>query len=377
MKLFIILNHYTADVKRLEAKVVERMNGPSSYEDAKKIIDSDYSIIHQGIAAACQRILGKDRVEWVYGNIGAIQRMWLKSHVSADFTNLISLPEIVARQIEIHRPDIVLSFGLGPQFPNTFFRDLKSRWRSMRIWIWDGRFGPKFSSYSDIDGVFTCSKRIRDEYHSEGRTAMLLPFAFNNAVNDKIGQVQVRPVAVFSGSIMFSKDSHNFRLRLLGELSKCERFWAYCSIENTRNIATWASALKHGNVLNFRKLLTRNQSPLFGMEMFRLFASSLVTVNAHIDAAKENAGNLRLFEATGVGSCLVSDYKSDIGDYFEPDHEIVIYNSVEECVEKVSWLLDNEETARRIAEMGKAKVIRAHTVFHRATEVINCLKVVS
>ena len=43
---------------------------------------------------------------------------------------------------------------------------------------------------------------------------------------------------------------------------------------------------------------------------------------------------MRLFEATGSGACLVTDWKENLGELFEPDVEVVTYRSVAECVKK-------------------------------------------
>ena len=34
---------------------------------------------------------------------------------------------------------------------------------------------------------------------------------------------------------------------------------------------------------------------------------------------------MRMFEATGVGSCLISDHKNNNDEYFVPEKEIVVY----------------------------------------------------
>ena len=45
--------------------------------------------------------------------------------------------------------------------------------------------------------------------------------------------------------------------------------------------------------------------------------------------AKSYANNMRLYEATGVGALLVTDWKENLGEMFEPGKEVVAYRSPE------------------------------------------------
>ena len=75
----------------------------------------------------------------------------------------------------------------------------------------------------------------------------------------------------------------------------------------------------------------------------------------------------RLFEAAGAGACMITDAWAGIGDFFEPDREILVAASGEEVAALVGGL-----TAARAREMGRAARRRAlahHTYAHRAAEL--------
>jgi spore maturation protein CgeB len=95
--------------------------------------------------------------------------------------------------------------------------------------------------------------------------------------------------------------------------------------------------------------------------MYRFFGESLVTFNVHIDNARNAASNMRLFEATGMGACLLTDGGEGMSDYFEPDREVVVYAGANEAVEKARWLIANPEKARAIGEAGFQRTLRDHT----------------
>jgi spore maturation protein CgeB len=77
-----------------------------------------------------------------------------------------------------------------------------------------------------------------------------------------------------------------------------------------------------------------------------------------------------MFEATGVGTCLITDYKDNLSAFFEPDVEVVTYKSKEEKKKKTGWLLDHPLDALNIALAGQAKCLKKHNGFLR-TEQLN------
>ena len=39
------------------------------------------------------------------------------------------------------------------------------------------------------------------------------------------------------------------------------------------------------------------------------------------------AGNIRLFEATGVGTCILTQHTDDLDSFFKPDEEVAVYRT--------------------------------------------------
>ncbi len=100
--------------------------------------------------------------------------------------------------------------------------------------------------------------------------------------------------------------------------------------------------------------------------MYQTLHDSRLTLNTHIDIALDNASNMRLFEATGVGTCLLTERQPDLAELFEPDVEVATYSSPPEAVEKARYLLDHDDVRRSIADAGQARVQRDHTFAQRA-----------
>jgi spore maturation protein CgeB len=108
--------------------------------------------------------------------------------------------------------------------------------------------------------------------------------------------------------------------------------------------------------------------------MFQVLHDSKITLNTHADTSTRYASNMRLFETTGVGTCLLTDWKENLFELFEPDREVVAYCSAEDCVEKVRWLLNHPKEREAIAKAGQSRTLEAHTFSHRALQLDELLK---
>jgi hypothetical protein len=113
----------------------------------------------------------------------------------------------------------------------------------------------------------------------------------------------------------------------------------------------------------------------WGHRMYEVLHRSRMTLNLHaiIDVRGEVdtnvAANMRLFEATGVGTCLVTEWKPNLHEHFDPDREVISFRSDEECVEKLRYYLANDAERRAIAEAGHRRTMRDHVYEVRMGEL--------
>lgn len=80
----------------------------------------------------------------------------------------------------------------------------------------------------------------------------------------------------------------------------------------------------------------RVRPAVYGLEMYDVLRRSRIAVNVQADASPTDASNPRLYEATGMGSCLLTDGKPNLSDLFDSDRDVVTYRTPAEAVEKVS-----------------------------------------
>ena len=112
----------------------------------------------------------------------------------------------------------------------------------------------------------------------------------------------------------------------------------------------------------------------WGLEMYRLLRDARISLNRHIAEAEGHANNMRLYEATGVGSLLLTDEGSNLAELFEPGSEVVTYAGVDDLVEKARHYLAAEDERRTIAAAGQARTLREHTYELRMQELAEILR---
>ncbi|WP_156097841.1 glycosyltransferase [Synechococcus sp. KORDI-100] len=118
----------------------------------------------------------------------------------------------------------------------------------------------------------------------------------------------------------------------------------------------------------------RWQGEAWAEDMYGVLANSQITINRHIDIAESYANNMRLYEATGMGACLLTDAKLNLPCLFEPDYEVVTYTSPEEAISKLKQLVLNPQLAADIAARGQARTLKHHIYTRRMEELLALLQ---
>jgi spore maturation protein CgeB len=117
-----------------------------------------------------------------------------------------------------------------------------------------------------------------------------------------------------------------------------------------------------------------HHGPLWALDMYQVLYNSDIALNHHINVAGAYSNNMRLYEATGVGAFLLTDYKENLKTLFEPGKEVVAYHSAAEAAELIEYYLTHEEERKAIAQAGQARTLREHTYRHRMEEFVSIVK---
>lgn len=106
---------------------------------------------------------------------------------------------------------------------------------------------------------------------------------------------------------------------------------------------------------------------LYGMP--KVFHCSKINLNMTIKPIKSGLP-LRIFDIIGCGGFLMTNYQSELADYFDIGTEIECYSSLEELVDKCAYYLAHDTIREKIALQGYQKIKEYHTLEHRIADMI-------
>ncbi len=71
-----------------------------------------------------------------------------------------------------------------------------------------------------------------------------------------------------------------------------------------------------------------------------------------------------------MGALLMTDWKENLHELFEPGKEVVAYRSSHECAALVRYYLEHDNEREAIAHAGQERTLREHTEYQRTQELI-------
>lgn len=335
------------------------------------------------------------QAEDLFVNIEPLQKAWAKEY-GVEYSANNWQRDIILAQVKSFRPDVLYLQDLY-YFDASFRKQLRERCGKRLLMLgWQAAPIQDYAVLRDLDVVLTCAPHFAAFLNKAGANGVLFLHAFESSILSAIRPAPRRNLDfTFIGSFVLREGFHQERygmvqtlfqstpLEVWGEVSinrapsKPNRLLSKAAaIANRFPAAEKLKKVRNGFAPNPRQssfagrgdlvFPDRFHDPVFGLRYYEILASSKVTFNSHIDCAEQYAGNMRLFEATGAGACLVTDRKHNLSEIFEPDVEVVTYGSVEECAEKVRYLLEHDSEREAIAAAGQSRVLRDHTFEKRA-----------
>ena len=370
----------------------------------------DRSLVYSDSFARAMLGLGNEAIEIVC-NAERIQKTWAKEH-NTSYSEADWNREIVLAQIAEWRPDVVYIQGLSSD-PESFNppADFRERFPFVKLVVaYSGSLHER-DQVAGIDLLVASPPSICRWYREAGMHAELVYHSFDPVVLDRLARHAEGPEIAFSfagSSGLGFKDVHIDRYWELVELALATplRLWSYERLDRIgyrllpEQVATLRREIdeidgKHGAAAAVQALRAvcrdsfghgdpvfplstlfpeRCHAPVFGLDMFDLLRRSRLTFNRHSDTYAVTAGNIRCFEATGVGTCMLTNDAPNLRELFEPDSEVVVFASTEEAIDKARYLLDHPAEARRIAEAGHRRTLAEHTVERRVDQIDHLIR---
>lgn len=402
-------------------KNIGEFNSLSYIEQSKKLellkIDSCCALSEE------LRRIGHEVVDF-YPDLELCQKKWATENnficTNSDWKN-----QILLKQIEVNRPDI-LFFQKVPTFPKAILFKLKKIFRFIRRIVYHTAYLGASSNLDYVDILLVGTPSLVERFHKKGYKPELFYHYFDSSILNyfngsnysKNFQLTFLGSSGFGGGYLHA--DRYFFLKFLAENSNLQ-MWVNEPIRYEGNDKTHFSLRKNlKKLINFlpssfllgmkdnlgilqplealvneciqeksfnrdgRKLPDKPLRALFpdkcfngtmGIDYYKIMYQSKISftkacnnISDGFDNNKGDIGAIRLFEATGLGSCLIADTGPNMGDLFEEGKEIVTYTTKEEALDKIKFLQENETQRKEIAKHGQIRTLRDHTEKNRAQQ---------
>lgn len=261
--------------------------------------------------------------------------------------------DILAAQIKHYQPDVLLTLDMDISLE--FFRQIKS---DVRLLVGQHAAMPLSDEkdWSIYDLVISSFPPTVEWFRRRDIPVALIRWCCDPGVPGRLTNTEKTIPVSFVGSFF---DVHQSRTSLLEQLA------------GTLPLQVWGLMPKNG--LKDSPLARCYRGTAWGVDMFNVLAQSQITLNHHGNTPLY-ANNMRLYEATVVGALLVTDWKQNLHEMFEPGKEVIAYRNAEECGELIQYYLAHEDERRSIAAAGQHRTLREHTYYHRMQEFLDVVQ---
>lgn len=262
--------------------------------------------------------------------------------------------KIIRAQVEHIRPD-VLYIQEWNILSDAFIAKLKPLVKLVVGQIASARYHNR--TYSNYDLMISSFPHFVEYFRGIGLDARYQPLAFDERVlNHFPPKKRTKPVTFVGG---FSPETYRWTTPVFEQAAE------------EIDVDVWGYGIK--SLPSDSAIRRHYHGEAWGLDVYRILSDSLITLNRHGEVSRQYANTMRLYEATGMGACLVTDWKENLHTLFEPDKEIVTYRSANELIEKVNYLQENEREREEIAKAGQKRTLEEHNYHKRIKELLKIL----
>lgn len=317
-----------------------------SYNEMRKRLYADFYGIFNSFVFYLQK--NGHEAELIIPNFELLQKKWASENGLA--TNANWEIEITEKQLEKSKPEI-LFLSSNFDYYGAVLKKFKPHCKKVCAWI-SCPFD-KTTDFSNIDHIFTLFEPHFNYFNSQHIASTLTQAGFDPQILEQLKTKKDIDVSFIGGIGAYHKNRTQFLKQISTAVSL--KIWGYgfTSDNPVKNILK-----KIKNRVDFKKSL---QGEIWGLDMYQVLANSKITLNSHGDIAKGHSVNMRMFEATGVGTLLITDYSEDLNQFFIPDKEVVCYKNEAEAIEKIEYYLKHENERKQIALAGQKRTLEHYS----------------
>jgi len=314
-----------------------------NYDSLIEKINDDYFLMYNSFVKYLSR-LGHE-VQLIIPNMKLLQNKWIENRKIVINGNWEL--EIAQLQISEFKPDI-LFLNSNFEYWGGFLE--KAKKHSKKVCGWLSCPFPKSLSFKHIDLVYTLFPPHHTYFKSIGINSKLVHAGFDQEIYSMLKPDPTIDVSFIGGIGAYHKKRTEFLMKLASSV-KID-FWGY-GFESSNLIKTF---LKH--VITKFRFYNNYNGLAWGTDMYSAIGNSKISINVHGDIAKEYSVNMRMFEATGMGSLLLTEKTDYLNNFFDPEKEVITYNNVDEAKEKIKYYLENDSERIKIAKAGQERTFK-------------------
>lgn len=340
MKIVFIVKYYDAYRSQFYNKLdnIDRLK----YAELTQIILDDYFSFYSSLV----NILNErgHRASLIIPNCEILKGKWAQENrlsINSDKDFILSYCKKV-------QPDHIF-LNSNFEYYGEFLKELRSITENLFCWIscpFDENLDLRF-----FKTVFTLFPPHYEKFKEKKYNSQLVTAGFDTKVLEKLKHdKKSRYDLTFVGGIGGYHKKREKYLREIGDHTPLQ-MWGY-GYRSDNIFKQQFKNLKYG-----KSFLQKYVGQAWGMEMFQILSDSKITLNIHGDIAQNYSVNMRLYEATGVGTLLLTDDADNLSELFIPDVEIVTFKNPDEAIEKYLYYSTHEAERLKIAEAGQKRTL--------------------
>lgn len=307
--------------------------------------------------------------------------------------NSSDIMDIGNEMIKRFKPDIIFVFAPLTYLKSNFLNELiSSLSKKPKIIAWYGANCGDENIFRYFDLTLSNSTELINNLNKLNISAKLLQHSFDPIILEKVNTTNAKKNRiVFFGNLDLQSNEFQDRTEFIYQISKeipSLDIFAEVSKPNLsarakyyllRKRSMLASNLEDyidSNKLKYwadrynlppspwelpRGLAKTIKGAVYGHKMLCKLNTYKIAFNFHNKHTGDCSCNMRIFEATGLGCCLLTDHKSNISSLFELDREIITYKTKDEAIAKANYLLKNPLIAKEIGLAGQKRTLTHYT----------------
>ena len=367
MKVMMLLQYYPAYLDYFHERNSFAEEVPFK-EQRESLLDD-----HFGWPGELSRLMDRKGIdtEFLIVNDETLQKKWAKENRFTGYTDKGWEKEIVMEQIKRNKPNLLWLVSMFDYY-GEFIRNALKYCKKVVVWIACPL--PKGLDISGISTLITApaARYVLKDLCESFKDVYTTHPGFDAQIIKRLGVVKKEYDLTFVGGL---SQHHKKRVETLSYLiDNGIDLSVFGDIRGQRapgkpkekesilgRLFTSNKEKKSGYEREIENIMPRHKGPVFGLDMYRVLAASRLTLNIHIDLAGETSGNMRMFEATGAGTCLLTEKTADLGDIFEPDREVLTYSSKEELLDVIQSTLNDRAKREEVAAAGQKRTLSDYT----------------